>query len=577
VTGRARSLLLGLALWLAAAPALAQSGPGFPTTFGYVPTPAQWQAAFTGKQDVLAAPPLLTTGGTMTGPLVTVASTTLNSGFNVPPGVAPTSPINGDVWTTAAGLFVRANGSTVGPLISAGGAVTFTSLAINGCTIGANNFCVNGFSFFNSAISVATVNVNGLAVGPGGATNPSFNVDASTASAVAGLNVKGGVTGGNVGISVTDSGPNAGLTIDAKGSGSINLGSVSTGNIILSRAVTAAGTITAASKGHILGTFGGTAATGAVTTADSSIQFYNVSSTNWAGVGADNSGNLWFRVGTSGTPAPAMYIDTSQVAHFVGNGVVIQATNVNAFAVGPSGTTLPALNVDTTTASSVTGLNVKSAAAGSGLAVSVISSGTNEGLSVNTKGSGTLNLQNVGTGGIVVGGATGGDKGAGTLNLSGNIFVNGVALAGSGTVTSVVAGTGLSGGTITTSGTIAVNYAAKSDQQTGTSTILAVNPSIQQQHDSAAKAWISFVGSTAAVRGSYNATVSRTSAGLYTVSFTTAFASANYACHASSETVPIAFFNAAGRAAGSIVLNTITTGGTNSDASIVDVACYGRQ
>lgn len=34
----------------------------------------------------------------------------------ISPGTAPTSPANGDVWTTSAGMFVRVNGTTVGPL-----------------------------------------------------------------------------------------------------------------------------------------------------------------------------------------------------------------------------------------------------------------------------------------------------------------------------------------------------------------------------------------------------------------------------------------------------------------------------
>lgn len=46
----------------------------------------------------------------------TVASATGGAGFNLPHGTAPSSPVNGDIWTTTAGLFVRINGSTVGPL-----------------------------------------------------------------------------------------------------------------------------------------------------------------------------------------------------------------------------------------------------------------------------------------------------------------------------------------------------------------------------------------------------------------------------------------------------------------------------
>jgi hypothetical protein len=46
----------------------------------------------------------------------TGASTTAKAPLNIPHGTAPTSPVNGDIWTTTAGLFVRINGVTVGPL-----------------------------------------------------------------------------------------------------------------------------------------------------------------------------------------------------------------------------------------------------------------------------------------------------------------------------------------------------------------------------------------------------------------------------------------------------------------------------
>ncbi len=53
----------------------------------------------------------------MSGEVLTVASTTSKSGLNLPHGIAPTSPVNGDVWTTTLGIYVRVNGTTVGPLI----------------------------------------------------------------------------------------------------------------------------------------------------------------------------------------------------------------------------------------------------------------------------------------------------------------------------------------------------------------------------------------------------------------------------------------------------------------------------
>lgn len=48
--------------------------------------------------------------------LVTVASGSGAAGLNIPAGSAPASPADGDVWTTTAGIYVRINGATVGPL-----------------------------------------------------------------------------------------------------------------------------------------------------------------------------------------------------------------------------------------------------------------------------------------------------------------------------------------------------------------------------------------------------------------------------------------------------------------------------
>lgn len=53
---------------------------------------------------------------TINGLLLTKASASGVAGFRVPHGAAPSSPVDGDIWTTTAGLFVRVNGSTVGPL-----------------------------------------------------------------------------------------------------------------------------------------------------------------------------------------------------------------------------------------------------------------------------------------------------------------------------------------------------------------------------------------------------------------------------------------------------------------------------
>lgn len=63
------------------------------------------------QQALLAA--FLSSGTT---DLLLPLGTTGLSSLRIPHGAAPTSPVNGDVWTTTAGLFVRINGVTVGPL-----------------------------------------------------------------------------------------------------------------------------------------------------------------------------------------------------------------------------------------------------------------------------------------------------------------------------------------------------------------------------------------------------------------------------------------------------------------------------
>jgi hypothetical protein len=110
----------GLALLLIGASpsgALAQSTPGF--YYGQVPTPAQWNAAFAAKQDYLGFTPVNRAGDVMQGFLGTIASSTATAGFNLPPGVAPTSPNNGDLWMTNAGLFAFVSGATIGPFAAA--------------------------------------------------------------------------------------------------------------------------------------------------------------------------------------------------------------------------------------------------------------------------------------------------------------------------------------------------------------------------------------------------------------------------------------------------------------------------
>ena len=92
-----------------------------------------------GALTAFTLPTRNTTGDlSVAGELITAASTTSSAGLNVPHGTAPTSPVNGDLWTTVSGLYARINGTTVGPYTDGTG---FCHLS--GCTI-TGNLQVNG-------------------------------------------------------------------------------------------------------------------------------------------------------------------------------------------------------------------------------------------------------------------------------------------------------------------------------------------------------------------------------------------------------------------------------------------------
>lgn len=58
-----------------------------------------------------------------------IAAATTGAGLNIPHGAAPTTPADGDVWTTTSGLFARINGSTV-QFGSGSGSVTSVGLSL---------------------------------------------------------------------------------------------------------------------------------------------------------------------------------------------------------------------------------------------------------------------------------------------------------------------------------------------------------------------------------------------------------------------------------------------------------------
>jgi hypothetical protein len=74
-----------------------------------------------------------------------------------------------------------------------------------------------------AAQTITSNSATALAVGPNGTTNPTFSVNANTASAATGLTVIGAAAASGVALNVISSGTNENLTISAKGTGTINL------------------------------------------------------------------------------------------------------------------------------------------------------------------------------------------------------------------------------------------------------------------------------------------------------------------------------------------------------------------
>lgn len=148
-----KTILSAALLSVVSSLAFAQSSPGL--TRDQVPTAGQWNNFFAVKQDVLGFTPLNAAGGVMSGRLVTAPPSATVAGFNLSPtGTPPASPLDGDMWVTPSGAFVRIAGTTIGPLSAAGG----TSFA------GTDPLSVS----FPAGIVTYALNINGSLVVGGG-------------------------------------------------------------------------------------------------------------------------------------------------------------------------------------------------------------------------------------------------------------------------------------------------------------------------------------------------------------------------------------------------------------------------
>jgi hypothetical protein len=176
-----KAVLAAATFLLTISAAAAQSNCQYIAT-GAVLTAAQWNQCFAAKQNAIPYTTVNKAGDTMTGALVTSASNTTRAGLNVPPGTAPTSPVNGDVWSTSAGLFVQAGGVTYGPIFGTPTGLAHSVLGVAG------NATATVASIQGTADQILRITGAGTAAGFG-------SIDLSKAAAV-GTSVLRTVNGG---------------------------------------------------------------------------------------------------------------------------------------------------------------------------------------------------------------------------------------------------------------------------------------------------------------------------------------------------------------------------------------------
>ena len=221
------------------------------------------------------------------GKVTTIPAVTTGAGFNIPNGVAPTSNlVNGDFWTTTAGVFTRINGNSIqiadvasgltysGNNIFAGPTLTFgNTTAASTVNIGTGATISGATRVINVGTQSATGSTNNINIGGGsGTTNVtlggSINLSGPVSSGVNNISLGTG-TAASVyafGTGVTTTGLTKAISIGTNGaSGSttnITLGSATSGatnNVQVNGPMTVGNNFTATGLNINIGTLTATA------------------------------------------------------------------------------------------------------------------------------------------------------------------------------------------------------------------------------------------------------------------------------------------------------------------------------
>lgn len=202
-------------------------------------------------------------GATFTGLIGTVASTTTTAGLNIPHGTAPTTPVNGDVWTTTGGLFWRQNGTTqqaveIGSTQTISGNKTFSNASLTlGNSTAASTYNLGTGATLNAttkAINIGTAGVSG--------STTNITIGSAVSGALGTTTVNGNITatgttltlGNSTAASTINVGTGATLTATTK---AVNIG---TGGVAGSTTNIAIGSTTGTSTTTLQGTTNGVTA-----------------------------------------------------------------------------------------------------------------------------------------------------------------------------------------------------------------------------------------------------------------------------------------------------------------------------
>jgi len=131
-------------------------------------------------------------GATFTGLVNTPASTITTAGLRLPHGTAPTTPVDGDIWTTTSGIQVRINGVT-SSLAQLAGTNTFsgTSNSFSGTLFSA------GTSTGNITVNIGNSgtlsgNAKNINIGTGGAAGSNTNINIGSAASTTAITFAAG-------------------------------------------------------------------------------------------------------------------------------------------------------------------------------------------------------------------------------------------------------------------------------------------------------------------------------------------------------------------------------------------------